>query len=260
VRPAAPSLSLASAAARKLVGSLAIRDVVDLDVELVAAHCGAYVIYRRLTGAEGHLLRTGDQALIVVDERAREQAAKWRFVIAHELGHFLRHPDLDQIKLCTKAQLAGWYRKSGHELEANHFAAELLMPRSLFAPMCDRNRPNLHDVSELAERFRVSLSAAAIRFISHAPEPCAVVMSKKGVVEWSAATRDFSWRIERGYRLGRDTYAGDLFAGKTVEDQPQPLGADGWTDDPRAVGCELFEHSRAQPRYHSVLSFLWQPG
>ncbi len=255
----APSLSLAGNAARKLVRSLAIRDAADLDVELVAAHCGAYVVYRRLTGAEGHLLRTGDTALIVVDSAARMQAAKWRFVIAHELGHFLRHPELDQMKLCTRAQLSGWYRKSGHELEANHFAAELLMPESLVVPLCDRNRPSLHDVGELAEKFRVSLSAAAIRFVSHSPEPCAVVMSKKGVVEWCAATSDFGYRIERGYRLGRDTYAGDIFAGRTIEDQPLPLGAEGWTDDPRAVSSELFEHSRHLPRYSSVLSFLWRP-
>ncbi len=254
------SLSLASTAARKLIASLKITEATDLDIELVAAHCGAYVIYRSLSGAEGHLLRSGDQALIVVDKRARQQASKWRFVIAHELGHFLRHPDLDQMKLCTQAHLSGWYRKSGHELEANHFAAELLMPASLVKPMCDRNRPSLYDVDELSRRFRVSMSAAAIRFVAHCPEPCAVVMSRAGAVEWYAATSDFSYRITRGYRLGRDTYAGDLFAGRTVEDAPLPLGADGWTSDVSAIGSELFEHSRHLVRYNAVLTFLWQPG
>ena len=256
----ATSLSLARAAARQLVDSLGIRDPAELDVELVAAHCGAFVTYRRLTSSEGHLLRSGDRALIVVDAEARRQPAKWRFVIAHELGHFLRHPELDQLKLCTRAQLSSWYRTSGYELEANHFAAELLMPSHLVAPLCDRNRPSLHDVAELADRFRVSLSSAAIRFVTLSPEPCAVVLSTAGVVKWSMATSDFGLRIERGYRVGRDTYAGDIFAGRAVDDDPQPLEATGWSDDDEAVGVELFEHSRHLPRYKSVLTFLWRAG
>jgi hypothetical protein len=74
------------------------------------------------------------------------------------------------------------------------------------------------------------------------------------------ATSDFGLRLERGYRVGRDTYAGDLFAGRSIDDEPQPLEAVGWTDDDRAVGVELFEHSRHLPRYNSVLSFLWRAG
>lgn len=257
----ATSLSLARSAARALVDSLGISDPSELDVELVAAHCGAFVTYRPLRSSEGHLLRSGDRALIVVDSEARRHAAKWRFVIAHELGHFVRHPQLDQIKLCTRAQLASWYRSSGYELEANHFAAELLMPARLASPLCDRNRPSLHDVADLAERFRVSLSSAAIRFVTLSPEPCAVVMSTAGAVKWSMATDDFGLRIERGFRVGPDTYAGDLFAGRAIDDRPQPLEATGWSDDDRALGVELFEHSRHLPRYNSVLSFLWRvPG
>ena len=252
--------SLAQAAARKLVDELGISDPAELDVELVAAHCGAYVTYRPLRSCEGHLLRTGDSALIVVDAEARRHVGKWRFVIAHELGHFLRHPQLDQLKLCTKAELSSWYRTSGYELEANHFAAELLMPERLVAPLCDRNRPSLHDVEELTRQFRVSLSSAAIRFVGLSPEPCAVVMSTGGSIKWCIRTDDFGLRLERGYRVGRDTYAGDLFAGKKIDDGPQPLEAVGWTDDDRAPGVELFEHSRHLPRYDSVLSFLWRAG
>jgi hypothetical protein len=256
----ATSVSLARAAARKLVDELGIGDPAELDVELVAAHCGAFVTYRPLRSCEGHLLRSGGSALIVVDAEARRHVGKWRFVIAHELGHFLRHPQLDQLKLCTRAQLSSWYRTSGYELEANHFAAELLMPTRLVAPLCDRNRPSLHDVEELTRRFRVSLSSAAIRFVTFSPEPCAVVMTTAGTIRWSMATSDFGLRLERGYRVGRDTYAGDLFAGRSIEDEPQPLEAVGWTDDDRAVGVELFEHSRHLPRYNSVLSFLWRAG
>ena len=69
--------------------------------------------------------------MIVVSDDAYA-SGKWRFVIAHELGHFLRHPELDQFRLCTDADMGTWYR-AGPEQEANDFAAELLMPEDPFA-------------------------------------------------------------------------------------------------------------------------------
>ncbi|MGB7810020.1 MAG: ImmA/IrrE family metallo-endopeptidase [Polyangia bacterium] len=243
-------------AASRLLDELHIRHPHEIDAELIAAHQNLFVRYRPLVHEAGHLLRTGKVGLIVIAESAR-RSEHWRWVIAHELGHFLRHPDVDQFKACTDANLREWYRTSGNEVEANEFAAELLMPEHLFKPFCDRNRPSMKEVSEIATRFRTSLTATAIRFVTFADEPCAVVHSANGVVEWSRTTRNFPLFIKRGHKLTTMTYAGDFFAGNPVEDRPQLIDGSGWTDDDRAGHVDLQEHSIMLGGYGTVLTFLW---
>ena len=70
------------------------------------------------------------------------------------------------------------------------------------------NRPCLKDVGELAEEFRTSLTATALRFVMFAPEPCAVVHSTEGKVDWLDWTPNFRLGIRKGTRLTNRTYAG----------------------------------------------------
>ncbi|WP_160174504.1 ImmA/IrrE family metallo-endopeptidase, partial [Archangium violaceum] len=113
-------------------------------MELIANHLNVLVKRRAIQQEEGRLLRAGNHGVIVVSEAAFN-SSKWRFVVAHELGHFLRHPASDNFSVCTDGNL-GDYASSGRETEANDFASELLMPESLFKKLCDRNRPSLRDV------------------------------------------------------------------------------------------------------------------
>lgn len=245
--------SMSASAAGRLLAELRVRRPEEIEVELVAAHRGLSVLYTQLPNEEGHILRSEKVGVIVVAESAR-RSEKWRWVVAHELGHYDLHPALDQFKLCTDADLRDWYRKSGHETEANHYAAELLMPGHLFESGCDRNRPSLRDVKELASRFQTSLTATAIRFIEFSPEPCALVHSTASVVDWVASTSNFPFFIPRGMRLTRDTYAGDLHAGIAVDDRPQLIDGSGWANG-RSIDVQ--EHSLKLGSYDSVLTLLW---
>jgi Zn-dependent peptidase ImmA (M78 family) len=246
----------ATAAAKKLVEKLQIRSPSEIDVELIAAHMGVAVRRRPLSHEEGRLLRgtRGGVSMIVVSDAAFG-SEKWRFVVAHELGHLVRHPDLDQFVLCTDADMGTWYR-TGPEQEANDFAAELLMPESLFGARCDRNRPSMKDVRELASAFQTSLTATALRFVRFAPEPCAVVHSTEGVVDWWDWSKDFRLVVGKGRRLTTRTYAGDMHEGTAVADRQQQVDGDAWSDSNGASGYDLFEHSVRVSR-RSVLTVLW---
>ena len=211
---------------------------------------------RRLTGCDGRLLRSGSTALIVVDDRAY-QSAKWRFTIAHELGHFLLHEKLDALRSCTDRDLHA-YHGTGAEPEANDFAAEFLMPRSLFAKHCDVKRPSMTVVRKLAEKFTTSLAATAIRFVECCPEPCAVVYAEAGRIKWWTRGQDFQLWLERGEALSSETYASDVFAGKKVDDRMQLTDASAWSADPRADDAVLHEHPVALPGLGAVLTLLWQ--
>jgi hypothetical protein len=246
----------ATGAAKRLIDELQIRSPSEIDIELIAAHLNLHVKRSPLQHEEGRLLRAGDTGVVAVADRAY-RSMKWRFVIAHEIGHFVRHPDADSYAICTSADLSA-YLGSGREVEANDYASELLMPGRLFAPRCDRSRPSLKVVSDLAEAFMTSLTSTAIRFVMFAPEPCAVVCSTSGVVRWLDWSPNFRLGIKKGTRLTSRTYAGDLFAGTHVDDRLQQVDGDAWSDNPWAAELDLFEHSR-KVSSDSVLTFLWHP-
>jgi len=240
--------------ARDLIRQLQIQRASEIDIELIANYRGLLVDRRPLTQEEGRIVHSSGVGLITVAERAY-QSAKWRWVIAHELGHFHRHPTVDQYALCTATDLnAGG--GTGRESEANDFAAELLMPEFLFKKRCDRNHPTLRDVRALAEEFQTSLTATAMRFVYYAPEPCAVVQSTGALVDWCAWSETFRLAIRKGTRLSTKTYAGDLFAGKVVADYSQQVDSDAWSDSEWADNMDLFEHS-TKTSSNSVLSLLW---
>lgn len=246
--------SASVSAAQRVIGELQIRAPHEIDVDLIAAFYGILVRRSGLQHEEGRLLRSGTRGIINVDEGAYT-SNKWRFVIAHEIGHFFRHASDDDFEACTQGDLSN-YVGSGREPEANDFASELLMPQVLFERRCDRDRPSLKDIGELAEEFKTSLTATALRFVRFAPEPCAVVHSTDGVVDWLDWTPNFRLGIRKGTQLTNRTYAGDLSVGREVDDRPSQVDGDAWSDSPWAESIDVLEHSRKVSR-NSVLSFLW---
>jgi hypothetical protein len=60
----------------------------------------------------------------------------------------------------------------------------------------------------------------------------------------------------QGAKVNGRTYAGDLFAGKQVDDRPSQVDGDAWSDSRWAADMDLFEHSK-KVAGDSVLTFLW---
>ncbi|MDO5769293.1 MAG: ImmA/IrrE family metallo-endopeptidase [Psychrobacter sp.] len=81
-----------------------------------------------------------------------------RFTLAHELGHFV----LEHGEKSDNSQTL--YRQNNHtdpvEIEANNFAAELLMPKTAISILI---REESFGISELAEWFEVSEQAMYFR-------------------------------------------------------------------------------------------------
>ena len=244
----------AVARARQLIAELRIRHPREIDLELIAAHLGILIRKLPLRHEEGRLLRSDRYGIINVAESAYA-SNKWRFVVAHELGHFLRDHRLDSFEACTRGDLSD-YSGSGRESEANDFASELLMPAGLFQKRCDRNRPSLHDVAEIAREFQTSMTATALRFVAFAREACAIVHSTGGVVDWVDWSDGFRLAVRKGTRLEAGAHALDLSQGREVEDAPALVDAEAWGDCDHDADVELYEHSRAVAP-GTVLTFLW---
>lgn len=96
-----------------------------------------------------------------VDEKPEKRVL---FSIAHELGHLFLHLLDNDGKLIQKELFARNTTSTQKELEANEFAAALLMPEDAFVLKCrDIRDENGINITKVAEYFNVSVQAATVR-------------------------------------------------------------------------------------------------
>ena len=144
-----------------------------IDVERVAKHLRLKIGYADLgDDVSGLLISKGDTTAIAV--QASDAPNRRRFTIAHEIGHFyLRHQfepgehvHVDHGHAITPRNSRSRTGVDPKEIEANQFAACLLMPTKLLEARIKALRTgSLRDshVTYLANEFEVSEQAMTIR-------------------------------------------------------------------------------------------------
>ena len=157
-------------------------DTPDLiDTEAIAQYCGATVVYDNLSGCEARILGNGSHAYITVN--AQSSTGRQRFSAAHELGHWMY--DRGMIGLsCTERTLASEWGGKNTERRANRYAADLLLPASMFTEDARGLPPTFESAADLAHRYRTSLTATAIRLVDHGSFPSMVICSEKTSRKW----------------------------------------------------------------------------
>lgn len=122
----------------------------------------------------GILLKNKDNKFGIYVNR-KHSAARKRFTIAHEIGHFLswKHKSHSFDKLDKNDGIKDFaisFRhediKSLEEIEANQIAAELLMPENKVRELADQGLT----IEEMADMFFVSEAAMTIRLKSFFPD------------------------------------------------------------------------------------------
>lgn len=247
-----PDLIEARYRARLVCKALNITSPTDIVIEDIAMARGVYVTEGRLDGAEARLLRSGQRGLVRVKADLLELGRK-RFAVAHELGHWEMHGERSPLALCTGEDIAA-YGGTAPEIEANAFAGELLMPTLLVRPHCDGVTPRLDAIRAVAQEFRTTLTAAAVRFVEECRETCVVVFSVGRKVKWwRASERSRIW-IEPGWDLDQRSSAWDGKESRHMED----VAAPAWfLDSPAGVRRRVMEQSVRLGRYNTVLTLLW---
>jgi Zn-dependent peptidase ImmA (M78 family) len=147
-----------------------------IDVHLVAQALGLRIVTANLgAGVSGLLVRKpGVPTVICVHED--DPKSRQRFTIAHEIGHHhLEHPfeqgaqvHVDRGIVAQRAARSS-EGVDPNEIEANQFAASLLMPAALVRTRAaELSRGAILDVhlSTLAQEFQVSEQAMAIRLVT----------------------------------------------------------------------------------------------
>ena len=133
------------------------------------------------------------------------------FSVAHELGHYYLPGHIDAVLADgVHESRAGFGSGDRYEMEADHFAATLLMPRALFTKAMSTAGDGLPAIEKLAAQCRTSLTATAIRYAVCTRDAVAVILSTSGRINYcimSEALKDvegLNW-IRKGDSLPEDT-------------------------------------------------------
>lgn len=248
-------IARARLAARAMLREFGVEAPEHIELEAMAAARGAEIIESLVPlSSSARLIRVGNRAAITLSATLVSEGAR-RFSIAHELGHLVLGHEESVTSLC---ELRPPGKDAPLEAEANAFAAELLMPEVLLRRRCEVSPVDLEIARGIARDFRVSLLAAARRFVELTSERCALAYASGGVVRWTVRSATFTATVARGRRVDPATLAHDAMRGR-VDDRAQDVPASSWLDMSDDGGNEIVEHAVAIPEVDSVASLLWIP-
>lgn len=146
-------------------------------------------------GVSGMLLHIEGQFGIGYPTHVYSEGFK-KFSVAHEIGHFRLPGHLDAILDGNGQHVSsvGFRSDDRYEKEADHFAAALLMPTTLFTASIKRAGDGLKAIETLAGEYETSLEATAIRYVQLSRDPVAMIRSEGRTIDYafmSEALKDF---------------------------------------------------------------------
>jgi Zn-dependent peptidase ImmA (M78 family) len=139
-----------------------------IDLHEICRRLGLPIAHERLgRDVSAMLLRNGERGVIAVN--SSHPLVRQRFSIAHEIGHFLLHKGvyIDKVTRVNQRVTRATIGIDPDEVQANAFAAELLMPFQLvlreFTTAVRDGHGEAVLIKRLAARFQVSEQAMEIR-------------------------------------------------------------------------------------------------
>lgn len=152
----------------------------------------------------GALFKRGNDFKIVLSSVCHSEGQR-RFTLCHELGHYVLDGHVEvlfdggaDVHMSDTNHFRG--RKHWYEVEADAFAAELLVPSALASAAITKSRSGLSAVHAIEAEFGASLSCAAVRYANLTPDPAVVILSHGREIEWvswSPALQSHAWTHAR---------------------------------------------------------------
>jgi hypothetical protein len=239
------------------------------DLEAICSDESLAVIIDNYHGYfDGVLVWDGNRFNIHMDSSKGNTLAtkRGRFTLAHELGHYFIESHREGIRtglIPSHPSSHSLIHSDRIELEADFFAANLLMPRDRFRTVSARNRVfSLDVIRDLSDYFDASLTAAILRFVEVGTHEIMVVFSQGNQVKWSLRSHDFPKLVNKFRNEGPlppSTVAGESFlkanaqyTGVEKVDLEDWFEYRGWEP-----GRQLYEQCLFSDMYNFVISLVW---
>lgn len=219
----------------------------------------------RIDGFEGMLKANKSKTKwLIVYNDGNGSEGRQRFTVAHEFGHYMVHRELQDEFACHDDEIStGERSKRDIEAEADQFASTLLMPYDDFRRQVNGQPISFDLIGHCADRYGVSLTAAALRWIDIAPERAILIASRDDHMLWAKSNEDaFKSRAYFATRknvieLPRTALAHSANAETTVSQQD--VRANTWlANEPPYVHAQELVKNAGQYDYKLTLLLLPQ--
>lgn len=172
-----------------------------------------------------------------------------RFSLSHELGHyFIKKHRLLLLKGVSHDSKSGFICDNKLEKEADEFASNLLIPQEYFnQKIKGKKYLNLHEIKDISNECKASLTCSAIKYIKSDVEVCAVVISNDtgDVIKYwpsqSAHNIKLSWLGQKRippssptYKASQNIGVDNIFEARTF--------IDSWYSERKVTG-EIWEQA-----------------
>jgi len=138
-------------------------------IEKLASLLNAQIVRQPFSGEFSGVVHRNSDGSAVIGINSSHRPTRQRFTIAHELGHLLLHADKDlhideRFPIGLRSGISG-KAIDDHEIEANQFAAELLMPKEFIERDIEPfiGADTVLVIQKLAHKYKVSTEAMSIR-------------------------------------------------------------------------------------------------
>jgi hypothetical protein len=168
-----------------------------VDVKELALHVGSQLKWpdpvftvepANLLSFEGGLFRVDGRGWALLYNEQLRSAGRIRFTQAHELGHFLLHRAAQEKFECSQADMVHWGTEMREmESQADAFASNLLLPLRQFRGAVG-SEVDFDVLSDASITFGVSLTAAALRWISASEQSAILILARDGFMDWSVSS------------------------------------------------------------------------
>lgn len=147
-------------------------NIVPVNIESLVEKYNLKIVHDDLGGdTTGLLFIDGDNIIIGVDINRNSSKQRERFTIAHEFGHYTLHRQQSNLFIDSNFKVMFRDETSSqgvniNEIQANAFAAAILMPRKLILEKIRGLNLDLSDddvMKQLADDFQVSVMAMSYR-------------------------------------------------------------------------------------------------
>ena len=259
------SFTQAEMAAQKVLKECGLRDPTEVGLRTLILGRKAFYNEQPMEGKDGDIVSVGNRSIITINSNIPFDTRK-RFAGAHELGHYEMHRSLKPVFFDTEYDLLNWYRGGDHEIEANQFASELLMPSYAFHSECKAASRKFEPkvIDHLATRFQVSKTAAILKFVQRGSHPAFAVYCKNNEMKWWKKSDDFYHflQFKRDAPPPPTTVAAEYFTGKktyTGDEAKQDIWKSDWFElGDNERDTPFFEYCMVIRSLNSTLSLIWE--
>lgn len=233
----------------------------EIDPEVIAYKNGITFCYGNYGDCfDGMLEFLNGKFHIYINTYGLPKNDRTRFTFGHELGHFYISEHATALingYAPAHSSFTGFKSEKIIERQADHFAANLLMPEELTLRIYRRKRKfEFQTILDLKKTFNVSVLAALYRVFILDLHPMMIVKSKNGqIIGNPSRSNDFYFRLNDKNALPEDSLASSYFSKNIKSNSSRELWAMDWFDVSHQA--KIYEHCIYYDSINTVYSIIW---